>query len=180
MRLARFAPGKCLIAGATPTVEVEVHCNGGAMGRAIVPSGASTGKHEAIELRDGDPNDYAGKSVRKAVANVQTILAPALLGKAASDQADIDHLLCDLDGTPDKSRLGANAILGVSLACRPCGGGFTQSTALAISRSRGPGAHAVADGQSHLRRTARGTQSRDAGLLVVAHRRRLLFRSAAT
>jgi enolase len=100
-----------------PTVEVEVHCNGGATGRAIVPSGASTGKHEAIELRDGDPDDYAGKSVRRAVANVQTILAPALLGKSAADQAGIDLTLGALDGTPDKARLGANAILGVSLAC---------------------------------------------------------------
>jgi enolase len=99
-----------------PTVEVEVYC-GNAMGRAIVPSGASTGKHEAIELRDGDPDDYAGKSVRKAVANVQQILAPAVVGMAASEQEAIDRKLCDLDGTPDKSRLGANAILGVSLAC---------------------------------------------------------------
>ena len=99
-----------------PTVEVEVHC-GSAMGRAIVPSGASTGKHEALELRDGDPDDYAGKSVRKAVANVQQILAPAIVRMPASEQAGIDRKLCELDGTPDKSRLGANAILGVSLAC---------------------------------------------------------------
>jgi enolase len=100
-----------------PTVEVEVHCAGGALGRAIVPSGASTGKHEAIELRDGDPDDYAGKSVRRAVANVRQIIAPAVVGMAASDQEDIDRAMCALDGTPDKSRLGANAILGVSLAC---------------------------------------------------------------
>jgi enolase len=100
-----------------PTVEVEVHCDGGAMGRAIVPSGASTGKHEALELRDGNPDDYAGKSVRKAVANVLQILAPAILGMAASEQEAIDRKLCELDGTPDKSRLGANAILGASLAC---------------------------------------------------------------
>ena len=100
-----------------PTIEVEVHCDGGAMGRAIVPSGASTGKHESLELRDGDPDDYAGKSVRKAVANVLQILAPALVGRAASEQEAIDRTLCELDGTPDKSRLGANAILGVSLAC---------------------------------------------------------------
>ena len=99
-----------------PTVEVEVHC-GGAVGRAIVPSGASTGKHEALELRDGDPSDYAGKSVRKAVGHVLHLLAPALLGMAASDQEAIDRKMCELDGTPDKSRLGANAILGVSLAC---------------------------------------------------------------
>lgn len=98
-----------------PTVEVEVHC-GAHLGRAIVPSGASTGKHEALELRDGDPGDYAGKSVRKAVANVRDILGPAILGMAASEQDAIDRKLCELDGTPDKSRLGANAILGVSLA----------------------------------------------------------------
>ena len=100
-----------------PTVEVDVHCEGGAMGRAIVPSGASTGKHEALELRDGDADDYAGKSVRKAVGNVRQILAPALVGMSASEQVSIDAKLCELDGTPDKSRLGANAILGVSLAC---------------------------------------------------------------
>ncbi len=99
-----------------PTVEVEVHC-GTNMGRAIVPSGASTGKHEALELRDGDPSDYAGKSVRKAVANVRDVLGPAIVGMAASDLASVDRKLCELDGTPDKSRLGANAILGVSLAC---------------------------------------------------------------
>jgi enolase len=99
-----------------PTIEVEVHC-GGALGRAIVPSGASTGRHEALELRDGDPSDYAGKSVRRAVANVRDIIGPALAGMAASEQEAIDAQLCELDGTPDKSRLGANAILGISLAC---------------------------------------------------------------
>ena len=99
-----------------PTVEVEVRC-GGATGRAIVPSGASTGKYEAVELRDGDPADYAGKSVCQAVAHVRQILAPAILGVPASDQEAIDRKLCELDGTPDKSRLGANAILGLSLAC---------------------------------------------------------------
>jgi enolase len=100
-----------------PTVEVDVHTAGGALGRAIVPSGASTGKHEALELRDGDPDDYAGKSVRKAVANVRQIIAPAIVGMAAFEQEAIDRKMRDLDGTPDKSRLGANAILGVSLAC---------------------------------------------------------------
>ncbi len=100
----------------TPTVEVEVHA-GSVMGRAIVPSGASTGKHEALELRDGDPNDFSGRSVRQAVANVNQTLGPALVGMSASAQATIDRKLCELDGTPDKSRLGANAILGVSLAC---------------------------------------------------------------
>lgn len=99
----------------TPTVEVEVHCEGG-FGRAIVPSGASTGRHEARELRDGGTR-FGGKGVRRAVSHVLDKIAPRLLGQAASDQRDIDRLLIELDGTPDKSNLGANAMLGVSLAC---------------------------------------------------------------
>ncbi len=101
----------------TPTVEVEVRCVGGAMGRAIVPSGASTGRHEAVELRDGDQLHYQGKGVRLAVRHVCEVLAPLLLGMPASDQEDIDRKMIDADGTPNKSVLGANAILGVSLAC---------------------------------------------------------------
>src|SRR5205823_14201607 len=100
-----------------PTVEVEVSCHGGAFGRAIVPSGASTGKHEAGELRDGDPARYGGKGVRKAVANVNQVIGPALANVPVTQQADIDRRMIELDGTPNKSRLGANAILGVSLAC---------------------------------------------------------------
>jgi enolase len=100
-----------------PTVEAEVQLQGGAVGRAIVPSGASTGKHEALELRDADASRYGGKGVRQAVANVKDILGPKIVGLRASDQAGIDALFCQLDGTADKSRLGANAILGVSLAC---------------------------------------------------------------
>src|SRR5262249_29966228 len=99
-----------------PTVEVEVYCAGG-WGRAIVPSGARTGRHEACELRDGDPRRYSGKGVRRAVANVRNEIAPRLLGLNVFEQRLIDRTLCELDGTPDKSRLGANAILGVSLAC---------------------------------------------------------------
>src|SRR5207302_2337815 len=86
-------------------------------GRAMVPSGASTGRHEARELRDGDPAHFGGKGVCRAVANVQEQIAPRLLGMSAADQVLIDRTLCELDGTPDKGRLGANAILGVSLAC---------------------------------------------------------------
>jgi enolase len=100
-----------------PTVEVEVHCHGGGRGRAIVPSGASTGRHEAVELRDDDPARHASKGVRRAVANVQQYLAPPLLGLPVTEQALLDRTLCHLDGTPNKARLGANAILGVSLAC---------------------------------------------------------------
>jgi enolase len=100
-----------------PTVEVDMLCRGGARGRAIVPSGASTGRHEALELRDGDPARFAGKGVRRAVGHIHDILAPALAGMAASDQETLDRRMIELDGTPDKSRLGANALLGVSLAC---------------------------------------------------------------
>ena len=99
-----------------PTVEVDVFLKGGAMGRAAVPSGASTGEHEAWELRDGDKARFLGKGVLKAVANVNTVLAKALAGKDASDQASIDALMINLDGTPNKAKLGANALLGVSLA----------------------------------------------------------------
>lgn len=100
-----------------PTVEVDVILENGTLGRASVPSGASTGIYEACELRDGDPARYSGKGVAKAVENVNVEIAQALIGKNVLDQAGIDRLLIDLDGTPNKSRLGANAILGTSLAC---------------------------------------------------------------
>jgi len=100
-----------------PTIEVEVYLESGAMGRAAVPSGASTGVREALELRDGDKSRYLGKGVLKAVDNVNELIAEALIGWEASDQAGIDRRLLELDGTETKSKLGANAILGVSLAC---------------------------------------------------------------
>ncbi|MGH2513019.1 MAG: phosphopyruvate hydratase [Candidatus Limnocylindrales bacterium] len=100
-----------------PTIEVDVVLDDGALGRAAVPSGASTGANEAVELRDGDPRRFGGKGVLKAVANVIATIAPELLGADAEDQAAIDAALIDLDGTPGKANLGANAILGVSLAC---------------------------------------------------------------
>src|SRR4051795_12555938 len=100
-----------------PTVEVEVFLESGAHGRAAVPSGASTGTREAVELRDGDKNRFGGKGVLKAVAAVNDEIADALRGRDALDQIAIDRLLCELDGTDNKGRLGANAILGVSLAC---------------------------------------------------------------
>jgi enolase len=99
-----------------PTVEVDVRLASGAFGRAAVPSGASTGEHEAVELRDGDVDVYLGKGVAKAVANVNGEIADALAGLDASDQPELDGVLVELDGTPNKSRLGANAILGASLA----------------------------------------------------------------
>jgi len=99
-----------------PTVEAEVTLASGAFGRAAVPSGASTGTFEAVELRDGDKNRYLGKGVTKAVENVNEIIAPEIIGLDALDQAKIDKVLLELDGTPNKGKLGANAILGVSLA----------------------------------------------------------------
>lgn len=100
----------------TPTVEVDVLLESGAFGRAAVPSGASTGVHEAVELRDGDKDRYNGKGVQKAVAAVNDVLAEELCGYEASEQMEIDQAMIDLDGTPNKGKLGANAILGVSLA----------------------------------------------------------------
>jgi enolase len=99
-----------------PTIEVDVALADGSFGRAAVPSGASTGAHEAVELRDGDKARYGGKGVLRAVENVRDVIGPELVGLDAADQAGIDELLIELDGTPDKSRLGANATLGVSLA----------------------------------------------------------------
>ncbi|MBM3324289.1 MAG: phosphopyruvate hydratase, partial [Calditrichaeota bacterium] len=99
-----------------PTVEVEVVLDGGAMGRAIVPSGASTGTHEALELRDEDKKRYGGKGVLRAVQSVNVEIADKIIGMDASYQQEIDARLCTLDGTPNKSKLGANALLGVSLA----------------------------------------------------------------
>ena len=100
-----------------PTLEVDVHLESGAAGRAAVPSGASTGKHEALELRDGDAKRYLGRGVLKAVRNVEVIIAPELDGADVTNQVAIDNLLVALDGTQTKSKLGANAMLGVSMAC---------------------------------------------------------------
>ena len=99
-----------------PTVEVDVYLEDGAFGRAAVPSGASTGAFEAVELRDGDKGRYLGKGTLNAVDNVNTLIAPALIGLDATDQSGIDRFLIELDGTDNKGKLGANAILGVSMA----------------------------------------------------------------
>ena len=99
-----------------PTVEVEVYLDDGTIGRAIVPSGASTGAFEAVELRDGDESRYLGKGVLQAVSNVNDIIADEIIGMNPFDQPALDKLLNELDGTPNKGKLGANAILGVSLA----------------------------------------------------------------
>ena len=116
MKIEKITAREILDSRGNPTVEVDVELESGACGRASVPSGASTGEHEALELRDGDSSRYGGKGTLKAVANVNEVIAPALLGVSALEQRRIDRMMIDLDGTPTKSRLGANAILGVSLA----------------------------------------------------------------
>ncbi|MBI4522200.1 MAG: phosphopyruvate hydratase, partial [Deltaproteobacteria bacterium] len=115
MKIQRIHAREVLDSRGQPTVEVDVVLKDGALGRATIPSGASTGEHEALELRDGDRR-FFGKGVRRAVENVERRIAPRLRGKEAKDQQAIDLLMLELDGTEDKSRLGANAILGVSLA----------------------------------------------------------------
>ena len=114
--IAAVAAREILDSRGNPTVEVDVRLEGGAAGRAAVPSGASTGVNEAVELRDGEMSRYGGKGVRTAVANVVDVIGPAIRGRDATDQAGLDDALVELDGTPNKGRLGANAILGVSLA----------------------------------------------------------------
>jgi len=114
--IARLAAREVLDSRGRPTVEADCHVSDGSVGRAIVPSGASTGEHEALELRDGDPDRYGGAGVRRAVANVQDAIAPAIVGMDVSDQRAVDARLVELDGTDDKSGLGANALLAVSMA----------------------------------------------------------------
>ena len=116
MNVTRVHARQILDSRGNPTVEVEVTLDSGAVGRADVPSGASTGQFEAVELRDGDAGFYLGKGVLRAVENVEREIGPALVGVSADDQAGLDRLLVELDGTPNKSRLGANAVLGCSLA----------------------------------------------------------------
>ena len=116
MKIQKIKSREILDSRGNPTVEVEVFGENGIMGRASVPSGASTGTNEALELRDGDKQRYGGKGVQQAVDNVNDEIANALEGMCLFDQIAIDNRMIELDGTPNKSRLGANAILGVSLA----------------------------------------------------------------
>ena len=116
MKIKDIKAREILDSRGNPTVAAEVILENGCVGEASVPSGASTGQHEAVELRDGDPNRYFGKGVLKAVANVNKIIAPALVGKCVFEQRAIDNQMIEIDGTPNKSRLGANAVLAVSLA----------------------------------------------------------------
>lgn len=124
MRIVSILGREILDSRGNPTVEVDVTTESGAFGRAAVPSGASTGENEALELRDGDKKRYLGKGVQKAVANINDVIAPALLGMSALDQMGIDAKLLELDGTKTKSNLGANALLGVSLAVAKAGADY--------------------------------------------------------
>src|SRR5262245_17386172 len=116
MQIQHIKAREVLDSRGNPTVEVDVVLEGGYKGRAIVPSGASTGEHEALELRDGDKKRFLGKGVQKAVQNVNDHIAPALIGQDATHQSRLDQIMIALDGTRNKSKLGANAMLGVSMA----------------------------------------------------------------
>ncbi len=126
MEICNVQAREILDSRGNPTIEVDVHLLSGAFGRAAVPSGASTGVNEALELRDGDKSRYLGKGVLQAVKNVNEIIAPAIMGMSALNQTQIDKFLIDLDGTPTKSKLGANALLGVSLAVARAAADYLQ------------------------------------------------------
>jgi enolase len=132
--ISEIAAREILDSRGNPTIEADVLLSNGSMGRAAVPSGASTGEHEAVELRDGDGQRYLGKGVQQAVQNVQETIGPALHGHDVTDQLGIDSTMIELDGTPNKSNLGANAILAVSLACAR---GAAQSIGLPLYRYLG-------------------------------------------
>ena len=162
-----------------PTVEVDVVLEDGSMGRAAVPSGASTGAHEAVELRDGDKARYLGKGVQKAVDAVNGEIFDALGGMDAEQQVQIDQTMIDLDGTPNKSRLGANAILGVSLAVRQGGGRILRHAALSLCRRHLGADAAGADDEHHQWRRACRQSDRLPGIHDHAGRRQDLCGGAA-
>src|SRR5262245_29035484 len=116
-KIARVTAREVLDSRGNPTTECDVRLESGALGRAAVPSGASTGSHEAVELRDADPARYGGKGVTRAVDNVNRVLGPSVRGMDPSDLPAVDGRMFELDGTPNKGRMGANAILAVSMAC---------------------------------------------------------------
>ena len=158
-----------------PTIEVAVRLEDGALGRAMVPSGKSTGSHEAVELRDGDPSRFGGKGVLRAVSHVKGEILERIKGMSALDQAALDAALIELDGTPDKSRLGANAILGVSLAAAHAA---ADHHSLPLYRSLDTGAGPllpVPHVQHPQRRAARRKLHRLPGIHGRAPRRGVLF-----
>ena len=162
-----------------PTVEVDVILEDGAFGRAAVPSGASTGAHEAVEKRDGDKNRYGGKGVLQAVDAVNGEIFDALSGVDAEDQRRLDRMLIELDGTPNKSRLGANAILGRQPGRRQGRGELGRPAALQVRRRRLGPRPAGADDEHHQRRRPRRQSDRHPGIHDPAHRRADLRRGPA-
>ncbi len=138
-----------------PTVEADVYLADGSMGRAAVPSGASTGEHEAVELRDGDKCRYLGKGTLKAVSHINGEIATALHGKDATQQAEIDRIMIELDGTPNKGRLGANAILAVSMAAARAAAASQRTPLYRYLGGVGAYTAARADDEHHQRRRAR-------------------------
>ena len=162
-----------------PTVEAEVVLENERAGRAAVPSGASTGAHEAVELRDGDQSRFVGKGVRRAVENVNSIIAPALVGEDVFQQRSIDQILINLDGSPNKMRLGANAILSVSMAAARAAAAALGSAAVPLPRRHQCLHPAGADDEYPQRRRSRGQQPRSAGVHDRPCRRKQLLRKPA-
>ena len=154
-----------------PTVEADVVLADGSVGRAAVPSGASTGEHEAVELRDGDKTHYLGKGVLQAVENVESILAPELTGMDAANQRLLDATMISLDGTPNKGRLGANAILAVSMAAARASANALESAAVSLSWRRECFRTPNADDEYPQRRCARRQQRGLSGVHGDAGRR---------
>ncbi len=166
-RIATIHAREILDSRGNPTLEAEVTLADGSFGRALVPSGASTGSREAVELRDGDKARYLGKGVRNAVANVNTVIASALQGFDANDQRGLDEKLIALDGTPNKGKLGANALLGVSLANAHALAAAASPAAVEAPGRLATGAPAGADDEHHQWRRACGQQRRHAGIFMV-------------
>ena len=157
-----------------PTVEVEVYLDDGTIGRAIVPSGASTGAFEAVELRDGDESRYLGKGVLQAVSNVNDIIADEIIGMNPFDQPALDKLLDELDGTPNKGKLGANAILGVSLAVARAAAESLGLPIFPVHRRRKRQSSSCSDDEYFKRRKACGQQRGYPGIHGYAGRRKEL------
>ena len=178
MEITRIAGREILDSRGNPTVEADVHLADGSMGRAAVPSGASTGEHEAVELRDGDKARYLGKGTRNAARNITQEIGPSLTGMEAEQQSAIDRHMIALDGTANKGRLGANALLAVSMAVAR-GGGGARCPALPLSGRRQRLPAAGADDEHPERRRARRQFRRPAGVHDRPLRRGEVFGRAA-
>ena len=179
MEITKVIGREILDSRGNPTVEADVHLADGIIGRAAVPSGASTGEHEAVELRDNDKSRYLGKGVKKAAENVTKSISPALVGLDAADQTLVDRTMLKLDGTPNKSKLGANAILAVSMAAARASAESEMTPLYRYlgrrerARSSGP-----VDERHQWRRTCRQLR-RSAGIHARARRREIILRGIA-